>query len=151
MTTARVTGRPFPVVVHHNPACGTSRNVVAIATAAGYAPAIIPYLETGWTRAQLLALFAAAGVTPREALRAKEKLAVEHGLLGASVSDNAILDAMIAHPVLVERPFVATPKGVRLCRPAALVLDLLERDPPGPFTLGDGSLLIDASGNRVGA
>jgi len=119
----------FPVVIHHNPVCGTSRNVIAAVEAAGYTPQIIRYMETGWTRPQLLALFAAAGLTPRMALREKETKAEELGLLRDDVSDEAILDAMIAHPVLVNRPLVATPKGVRLCRPSETVLELLETPP----------------------
>ncbi|MDX2276180.1 MAG: arsenate reductase (glutaredoxin) [Hyphomonadaceae bacterium] len=139
----------FPVVIHHNPDCGTSRNVVEIVRAAGYAPEIVEYLQTGWTRPQLLALFAAAGLTVRAALRETKSPAADLGLLDASVSDESLLDAMIAHPVLVNRPIVATPKGVRLCRPSEVVLDLLERLPPGPFFKEDGSLLIDADGHRV--
>ncbi|HVY84357.1 MAG TPA: arsenate reductase (glutaredoxin) [Caulobacterales bacterium] len=139
----------FPIVIHHNPACGTSRNVLAIIEAAGYAPTIIPYLETGWTRPQLLALLAAAGLTPRAALRETKSPAQELGLLEPGVPDDAILDAMIAHPVLVNRPIVATPKGVRLCRPSELVLELLERWPPGPLAKEDGSLILDAEGKRV--
>lgn len=116
----------FPVVIHHNPVCGTSRNVLAAVEAAGYTPQVIRYMETGWTRPQLLALFAAAGLTPRMALREKEAKALELGLLQDGVSDEAIIEAMIAHPVLVNRPLVATPKGVRLCRPSETVLELLE-------------------------
>lgn len=140
----------FPVVIHHNPDCGTSRNVVMIVEAAGYKPDIVLYLETGWTRPQLLALFAAADVTPRTALRETKSPAKELGLLEPGVTDETILTAMLAHPILVNRPIVATPKGVRLCRPSETVLDLLERWPPGPFLKEDGSLLIDAHGRRVG-
>ncbi|MES1201299.1 MAG: arsenate reductase (glutaredoxin) [Pseudomonadota bacterium] len=140
----------FPIVIHHNPACGTSRNVLAIIEAAGYAPTIIPYLETGWTRPQLLALFAAANQTPRAALRETKSPAQELGLLEPGVSDDAILDAMMAHPILVNRPIVATPKGVRLCRPSELVLDLLERWPPGPLAKEDGALILGGNGQRVG-
>lgn len=140
----------FPVVIHHNRECGTSRNVLAIIEAAGYTPTIIPYLETGWTRPQLQVLFAAAGLTPRMALRETKSPAQELGLLEPGVSDEAILGAMLAHPVLVNRPLVATPKGVRLCRPAEVVLDLLERWPPGPLAKEDGSLVLDAEGRRVG-
>ncbi len=141
----------FPVVIHHNPDCGTSRNVLKIIEAAGYTPTVIPYLETGWTRPQLLALFAAAGVTPREALREKKTPAEELGLMKPDAGDDTIITAMIAHPVLVQRPFVATPKGVKLCRPdSASVLDLLDRWPPGPLAKDDGSLIIDANGKRVG-
>lgn len=140
---------PFPVVIHHNPECGTSRNVLAIIEAAGYAPDIIAYLETGWTRPQLLALFAAAGLTPRMALRETKSPAQALGLLEPDVSNASILEAMLAHPVLVNRPIVATPKGVRLCRPSEAVLDLLDRWPAGPLTKEDGALLIDADGRRV--
>jgi arsenate reductase len=140
----------FPIVIHHNPGCGTSRNVLAIIEAAGYAPTVIEYLATGWTRAQLLGLFAAAGLTPRAALRTTKSPAAELGLLDPSVGDEAILAAMVQHPVLVNRPIVCTPRGVRLCRPSERVLDLLERLPPGPFHKEDGELLIDAAGRRVG-
>ncbi|MGD9968180.1 MAG: arsenate reductase (glutaredoxin) [Hyphomonadaceae bacterium] len=140
----------FPVVIHHNPECGTSRNVVQIVEAAGYTPTIIEYLKTGWTRPQLIALFAAAGLTPRAALRETKSPAAELGLLQAGVSDEALLDAMISHPVLVNRPLVATPKGIRLCRPSEVVLDLLERLPPGPLFKEDGEPIIDAEGKRVG-
>lgn len=138
------------VVIHHSPACGTSRNVLAILEAAGCRPTVVEYLRTGWTRAQLLGLFAAAGLTPREALRETKSPARELGLLDPGVSDEAILVAMIEHPVLVNRPIVCTPKGVRLCRPSELVLDLLDNLPPGPLAKEDGQLLIDAGGRRVG-
>jgi arsenate reductase len=138
------------VVVHHNPECGTSRNVLAIIEAAGYRPTVIEYLKTGWTRPQLEGLFAAAGLTPREALRTSKSPAAELGLLDPTVGDEALLDAMTAHPVLVNRPIVCTAKGVRLCRPSEAVLDLLDRLPPGPTAKEDGQLLIDAEGNRVG-
>lgn len=137
------------IVIHHNPDCGTSRNTVAIIEAAGYRPTIIEYLKTGWTRPQLQALFAAANLTPRTALRTTKSPAVELGLTDLSVDDEAILAAMLTHPVLVNRPIVCTPKGVRLCRPSETVLDLLNRLPPGPFAKEDGSPLIDAEGRRV--
>lgn len=138
------------VVIHHNPDCGTSRNVLAILTAAGYQPTVIEYLRTGWTRPQLLALFAAAHLTPREALRVTKSPAEELGLLDPEVSDEALLDAMLEHPVLVNRPIVCTPMGVRLCRPSERVLDLIERRPAGPFGKEDGQLIIDARGRRIG-
>jgi arsenate reductase len=140
---------PFTIVIHHNPDCGTSRNVLEIIRASGAEPVVIDYLTTGWTRPQLLALFAAS-LTPRTALRTTKSPAAELGLLDAGVDDNALLDAMIAHPVLVNRPLVASPKGVRLCRPSEAVLDLLDRLPPGPLNKEDGSLIIDADGRRVG-
>lgn len=138
------------IVIHHNPACGTSRNVLAIIEASGETPVVIPYLETGWTRPQLLALFAAAGLTPRTALRTTKSPAEELGLLDPAVSDERLLSAMLEHPVLVNRPIVCSPKGVRLCRPSEVVLDLLDRLPPGPMEKEDGTPLIDRDGNRVG-
>ncbi len=137
------------IVIHHNPDCGTSRNVLRIIRAAGTEPVVIEYLETGWTRPQLLGLFAAADVTPREALREKRSPAEELGLLADGVSDEALLDAMLEHPVLVNRPFVCTPKGVKLCRPSDSVLDLLDDWPKGPFETEQGVVIIDADGNRV--
>jgi len=114
------------IVVHHNPACGTSRRVLELVRAAGHEPVVIPYLETGWTRGQLLGLFAAADLTPRAALRASVEEA--KGLEGAD--DEALLAAMVAHPVLVNRPIVCSPRGVRLCRPAEEVLALLDAGAP---------------------
>jgi arsenate reductase len=138
------------IVIHHNPDCGTSRNVVAIVEAAGYKPVIVEYLKTGWTRPQLLGLFAAASLTPRTALRESKSPARDLGLLDHSIEDETLLEAMLKHPVLVNRPIVCSPKGVRLCRPSETVLDLLDRLPPGPLYKEDGQLLIDAGGNRVG-
>ena len=137
------------VTITHNPDCGTSRNVLAIIKAAGYRPTVVEYLKTGWTRPQLAELFAAAGLTPRQALRTSKSPAAELGLLDPAVSDEALLDAMLAHPVLVNRPFVRTEKGVKLCRPSETVLDLLDRLPPGPLHKEDGQLLIDAEGRRI--
>ena len=134
------------IVIHHNPACGTSRNVLAILEAAGYAPVVINYLETGWTKPQLLALFAAAGLTPRAALRTSKSPAADLGLLDPAISDDALLDAMLAHPVLVNRPIVCSPKGVALCRPSEKVLDLMDKMPPGPMNKEDGSPILPAAG-----
>jgi arsenate reductase (glutaredoxin) len=129
------------VVIHHNPDCGTSRNVVALVEACGYTPTIIEYLKTGWTEPQLLALFAAAGLSPRDALRETKSPAKELGLLEHSVSDDEILAQMLVHPVLVNRPIVCTAKGVKLCRPSETVLHLLDRLPREPFLKEDGSVL----------
>ena len=137
------------IVIYHNPECGTSRNVLAIIEAAGYQPTVIEYLKTGWTIPQLLGLFAAAGLTPKSALRATKSPAAELGLLDATVSETELLEAMIEHPVLVNRPIVCTPKGVRLCRPSEIVLDLLDTWPKGPLYKENGELLIDAEGRRV--
>jgi arsenate reductase len=138
------------VIIHHNPDCGTSRNVVRIVEAAGYRPVIVEYLKTGWSKPQLLALLADAGLSPRDALRLKKSPAEELGLTDPSVADEDILEAMIAHPILVERPIVVTAKGTALCRPSEKVLDLLDRWPTGPFAKEDGELIIDAAGKRVG-
>ena len=128
------------ILIHHNPKCGTSRNVLAAIRASGTDPVVIEYLKDGWTRGQLLGLFAAAGLTPRQALRAKQAEAA--GLEQAD--DEALIAAMIAHPVLVERPFVCSPKGVRLCRPSELVLDLLETPLPADFVKEDGKPMAEA-------
>ena len=129
------------IVIHHNPECGTSRNVVALMEACGYTPTIVEYLKTGWTRPQLLALFAAANLTPRTALRETKSPAKELGLLEPGVSNETILAHMLQHPVLVNRPIVCTPKGTRLCRPSETVLHLLDRVPTEPFHKEDGSIL----------
>ena len=117
------------IVVHHNPACGTSRSTIELIRASGEEPVIIEYLQEGWTRSQLLALFAAADITPREALRIAKSPAEELGLTDPAVDDETILAAMLEHPILVNRPIVASPRGVRLCRPSETVLDLLDSPP----------------------
>ncbi|MYM55623.1 arsenate reductase (glutaredoxin) [Thalassovita mangrovi] len=137
------------VVIHHNPACGTSRNVLDIIRKAGYDPVVIEYLETGWTRPQLLALFAAADLTPRQALRTTKSPAEELGLLDPTVPDEVLLDHMLDHPVLVNRPIVCTPRGVRLCRPSEVVLDLLDNWPEGPLYKEDGQMILNENGDRV--
>lgn len=137
------------IVIHHNPNCGTSRNVLRIIEAAGYQPTVIDYLSEGWSRPQLLALFAVAGLTPRAALRTTKSPAEELGLLDPTVSGDHILAAMLTHPILVNRPIVVCKTGVRLCRPSHTVLDLLDSWPKGPFALTDGTLLIDANGQRA--
>lgn len=129
------------IVIHHNPDCGTSRNVVALVEACGYTPTIIEYLKEGWTRPQLLALFAAASLTPRSALRETKSPAKELGMLEPGICDETILAHMLQYPVLVNRPIVCTPKGVRLCRPSETVLHLLDRGPQQPFTKEDGTVL----------
>ncbi len=113
------------VVIHHNPKCGTSRRVLEMIRDAGETPVIVEYLKTGWTRPQLLALLAVADLAPADLLRRKGTLAAELGLLEAGIADDAILDAMVAHPELVERPIVCSPKGVRLCRPAERVAEII--------------------------
>ena len=135
-----MTDTDFPITIFHNPACGTSRNTVAMVRAAGYAPEVVEYLEAGWTAAQLRDLASRAGLTLRALLREKGAPAAELGLLEEGVGEDRILDAMIRHPVLVNRPLVATPRGVRLCRPSEVVLDLLDRRPVR-FTKEDGEVV----------
>lgn len=115
----------FPVTVFHNPACGTSRKVLAAIETAGLTPEVVDYVKAGWTRDQLTGLFAAMDLTPRQVMRTTGDLVTELGLLDPAVSDDALLDAMVEHPILVNRPIVKTPKGVRLCRPVETVQDLL--------------------------
>lgn len=130
------------IVIHHNPGCGTSRNVVEIIRAFAEEPVVVEYLETGWTRPQLQALFAAADLTPRSALRVSKSPAEELGLTDPSVSDEAILDAMLEHPVLVNRPIVCTPKGVALCRPSEAVFALLDVASGASYTKEDGEVIV---------
>lgn len=137
------------IVIFHNPECGTSRNVLEIIRASGVEPIIIEYLQVGWTRPQLLALFAAANISPRQALRISKSPAEELGLTDPAISDAQLLDAMIEHPVLVNRPIVCSSKGVKLCRPSELVLDLLDQMPPGPLYKEDGEMIINEKGERV--
>ena len=127
----------FPVTVFHNPACGTSRNVVAAGKEAGYEPKVIEYLKTGWTKDQLKDLLAQMQASPRDILRTKGTPAEELGLTDPAATDEAILDAMVAHPILVNRPIVVTPKGAALARPSEAVFDLLDRKPE-TFTKEDG-------------
>ena len=137
------------IVVYHNPDCGTSRNVLEIIEAAGERATVVEYLKTGWTRPQLLGLFAAADLTPKGALRVSKSPAAEMGLTEPDVDEETILAAMTEHPILVNRPIVCTRKGVRLCRPSETVLDLLDKLPPGPFAKEDGTLIINEAGERV--
>ena len=118
---------PFPITIYHNPDCGTSRNTLAMIEAAGYAPEVVEYRKVGWTRSQLGGLLTAMAMAPRDLLREKGTPAAELGLLEAS--DATIVEAMVMHPILVNRPIVVTPKGTKLCRPSEAVLDLLDRKP----------------------
>lgn len=130
----------FDVIVYHNPGCGTSRNTLAMIRAAGYEPKVVEYLRAGWTRLLLEDLFARMGVGPRDVMREKGTLAAELGLLDPATGDDRILDAMVVHPVLVNRPIVVTPMGAKLCRPSEAVLDLLDRK-PASFTKEDGEVV----------
>ncbi|HEX5846701.1 MAG TPA: arsenate reductase (glutaredoxin) [Rhodoplanes sp.] len=137
------------VVIYHNPKCGTSRNTLGLIRNAGIEPHIIDYLKCPPTRTMLKELIARAGLTVRQALREKGTPYHELGLGDGALGDDDLLDAMMAHPILLNRPFVVTPKGVRLCRPSELVLDLL---PPqqGEFFKEDGERVVDEKGRQVG-
>lgn len=137
-------------VIYHNPACGTSRNMLALIRNAGVEPHVIEYLACPPSRALLADMIGRAGLTIREALREKGTPFAELGLGDPALGDEALLDAMMAHPILINRPFVVTPKGVLLCRPSEAVLDLL---PPqrGAFAKEDGERIVDETGRRIGA
>lgn len=137
------------VTIYHNPACGTSRNTLAMIRNAGIEPEVIEYLHAPPTRAQLQKMIADAGLTVREAIREKGTPYAELRLGDPALTDDQLLDAMLAHPVLINRPFVITERGVRLCRPSELVLDILLSPQQGAFTKEDGEVVIDAQGQRV--
>ncbi|MBY8825129.1 arsenate reductase (glutaredoxin) [Sphingomonas colocasiae] len=137
------------IVIYHNPACGTSRNTLAMIRNAGIEPHVIDYLRTPPSRAMLIALMARAGITPRQLLREKGTPYAELGLDDEGLSDDALVDAMMAHPVLINRPLVATPLGVRLCRPSEAVLDILPAPQRGAFAKEDGERVIDDAGRRL--
>lgn len=130
----------FAITIYHNPDCGTSRNTLAMIEAAGYRPTVVEYLVAGWTRSLLERLLDAMAMRPRDLLREKGTPAAELGLLDPATGDDAILEAMIAHPILVNRPIVVTPRGTRLCRPSETVLALLDRV-PDQFTKEDGEVV----------
>ncbi len=137
------------IVIYHNPDSEMSRNVLAIIQASGYEPSVVNYLVTGWTVPQLRGLFAVANISAKMALRASRSPADELGLLDASVSEEALLSAMVEYPILVNTPFVCAPKGVRLCRPSETVLDIMDNFPTSPFYKKDGELLIDNDETRA--
>ncbi|ASV97045.1 arsenate reductase (glutaredoxin) [Paraburkholderia aromaticivorans] len=137
------------VTIYHNPDCGTSRNTLAMIRNAGAEPEIIEYLKNPPDRETLKNLIARAGLTVRAALREKGTPYAELGLDDASLSDEQLLDAMMDHPILINRPFVVTPLGVRLCRPSEMVLDILPARQKGPFTKEDGEQVVDSEGRRL--
>lgn len=137
------------IVIYHNPQCGTSRNTLGLIRNAGIEPHVVEYLKTPPTRALLVELIGRAGMTPRELLRDKGTPYAELGLADPSLSDDTLVDAMMAHPILINRPLVVSPLGVKLCRPSEAVLDLLPARQLGAFAKEDGEQVIDASGARV--
>ena len=137
------------ITIYHNPRCGTSRNTLALIRNTGVEPEVIEYLKNPPTLETLTKLISDAGLTVLEAVRQKESLYAELGLDAADVTDAQLLDAMLANPILINRPFVATQNGTRLCRPSELVLDILPLPQKGAFTKEDGEIVINAEGNRV--
>ncbi len=138
------------VTIYHNPDCGTSRNTLAMIRQSGVEPVVVEYLRTPPTRARIVDLVAAAGLTLREAIRIKDTPYATLGLADPTLTDAQLLDAIEAHPILLNRPFVETTRGTRLCRPSELVLDVLENPDIGPFVKEDGEVVIDKAGKRVG-
>lgn len=137
------------IVIYHNPECGTSRNTLGLIRNAGIEPHVIEYLKTPPSRPLLVELIDRAGITPRELLRERGTPYAELGLGDTSLSDDALVDAMMAHPILINRPLVVSPLGVKLCRPSEAVLDLLPSDQLGAFAKEDGQQVVDDSGQRV--
>ncbi len=137
------------IVIYHNPECGTSRNTLAMIRNAGIEPHVVEYLKTPPSRALLSALIDRAGITPRDLLREKGTPYAALGLGDAALSDDALVDAMMAHPILINRPLVVSPLGVKLCRPSETVLDLLPEPQQGAFAKEDGEPVVDAAGQRI--
>ncbi|BCG79183.1 arsenate reductase (glutaredoxin) [Mesorhizobium sp. 113-3-3] len=137
------------ITIYHNPACGTSRNTLAIIRQSGEEPQVIEYLKTPPSREKLVELIEAMGMTPRALLREKGTPYAELGLGDPKWSDDEILDFMLAHPILINRPIVVSPLGAVLARPSEAVLDILPNPDIGPFTKEDGEVVIDADGKRV--
>ena len=139
------------IIIYHNPDCGTSRNALAMIRNAGIEPHVVEYLKTPLARELLVRLIERAGITPRELLRKKGTPFAELGLERTELSENQLIDAMMAHPILINRPLVVSPLGVKLCRPSEEVLDLIPARQRGAFAKEDGEQVIDDAGNRLGA
>ncbi|MDP3551011.1 MAG: arsenate reductase (glutaredoxin) [Novosphingobium sp.] len=138
------------IVIYHNPECGTSRNALAMIRNAGIEPHVVEYLKTPPSRALLESLIARAGISPRALLREKGTPFADLGLSNPDLTDADLIDAMMAHPVLINRPLVVSPLGVKLCRPSEEVLDLIPAAQRAAFAKEDGERVVDAAGNRVG-
>lgn len=138
------------ITIYHNPACGTSRNVLALIRNSGQEPTVIEYLQTPPDRATLVGLIAAMGIAVRDVLRQKGTPYDELGLGDPQWTDEQLLDFMLQHPILINRPIVVTPLGVRLCRPSEAVLDILPQPQQAAFSKEDGEAVIDAQGQRIG-
>lgn len=136
-------------IIYHNPKCGTSRSTLALIRNAGIEPTVVDYLASPPSKAELKAMIAAAGLTVRAALREKETPYAALGLANPALSDETLLDHMVAEPILINRPFVKTPLGTRLCRPSEIVLDILPDTHKGPFVKEDGERVIGDDGKRL--
>ncbi|HEX2814399.1 MAG TPA: arsenate reductase (glutaredoxin) [Sphingopyxis sp.] len=139
------------IIVYHNPDCGTSRNTLAMIRNAGIEPHVVEYLKTPPSRPMLVQLIDRAGISPRELLREKGTPFADLGLGDESLEDETLIDAMMAHPILINRPLVVSPLGVKLCRPSEAVLDLIPARQRGAFAKEDGEQVVDEAGNRVGS
>lgn len=137
------------ITIYHNPACGTSRNTLELIRNSGVEPTVVHYLETPPSRETLVALIGAMGMPVRDLLRKNVPPFEALGLAEDRFSDDQLIDAMLAHPILINRPIVVTPLGTKLCRPSELVLDILPSPQQGAFTKEDGEQLVDAAGNRI--
>lgn len=137
------------ITIYHNPECGTSRNTLALIRNAGIEPTVIHYLETPPSRSELVALIAAMGMPVRELLRKNVPPYESLGLAEGCFSDDELIDAMLAHPILINRPIVVTPLGTKLCRPSEVVLDILPTSQQGAFTKEDGEQVVDERGKRI--
>ena len=140
---------PIAVTIYHNPVCGTSRNVLALIRNTGVEPHVIEYLKTPPDRATLNSLLERMDIKPRALLREKGTPYGELGLANEALADANLIDAMMAHPILINRPIVITPWGAKLCRPSEVLLDILPLPQLGPFRKEDGGLLIDERGKQV--
>ncbi|MGL5498714.1 MAG: glutaredoxin-dependent arsenate reductase [Aeromonas sobria] len=138
-----------PITIYHNPACGTSRNTLELIRNAGVEPTVIHYLETPPSRDTLVELIAAMAMPVRDLLRKNVPPFEELGLAEESFSDDELVDAMLAHPILINRPIVVTPLGTKLCRPSEVVLDILPSPQQGAFSKEDGEPVVDAQGKRI--
>jgi len=149
MSTFSGTARAVDVIIYHNPQCGTSRNTLGLIRNAGIEPHVIEYLKCPPSQAMLQSLIARMGIAVRDLIRVKGTPYHDLGLDDPSTTDDQLLDAMMAHPILINRPIVVTPLGVKLCRPSEAVLDLLPVPQRGEFRKEDGELMVDSGGNRV--
>jgi arsenate reductase (glutaredoxin) len=146
---SEISGTAPDLIIYHNPECGTSRNALAMIRNAGLEPHVVEYLKTPPSRALLESLIARAGMTPRALLREKGTPFAELGLADPALSDAYLIDAMMAHPILINRPLVVSPLGVKLCRPSEAVLDLIPAAQRGAFAKEDGEQVVDAQGQRL--